>query len=413
MSVAISMPAAGNLVKWHRSLGDRVEAGDLLCEVETDKTVMEVLADSSGFIQKIFVQEGATSVAADAPLAVICSEAILEETAVVRPQPDAAPMELISKEPPAVVEQLNRGGRVFASPLARRLAKEEGLDLSRLVGSGPGGRIVERDVVSAFTPRRAQPTGDIGRQPERASMRPQEDREADPGFEAIPLDNMRKTIAERLLEAKRTIPHFYLTVDVRLDAVIELRKRLNDQAPKDGGDTPRFKLTMNDFVVKALAIALQQVREANAVWHGDRIMRFEVVDVGVAVAVDGGLFTPIVRKADQKSLSTISNEIKALAAQARNRRLQPSQYQGGVSTVSNLGMFGVKEFAAIINPPQSSILAIGASEERVLAVQGAQTIATMMSATLSCDHRVIDGALGAKLLSSLKALLESPMNLLV
>jgi pyruvate dehydrogenase E2 component (dihydrolipoamide acetyltransferase) len=295
----------------------------------------------------------------------------------------------------------------FVTPLARRLAGERGIDLSRVAGSGPYGRIVAADVERA-------PAGAAA--PAMASgMSAQQVKALYQGveFEEAPLDGMRRTIAARLTEAKQTIPHFYLTMDVDLDALLALREEANAGAPKKDGEAT-YKLSVNDFVIKALALALQRVPAANAAWAGDRILRFKHSDIGVAVALEGGLITPVIRNAEQKSLSTISNEMKALAERARARRLKPAEYQGGSTAISNLGMYGVREFSAIINPPHATILAVGAAQRRPVETgDGSMKFASMMTVTLSCDHRVVDGALGAELLSAFKSVIESPVRMLV
>jgi pyruvate dehydrogenase E2 component (dihydrolipoamide acetyltransferase) len=296
-------------------------------------------------------------------------------------------------------------GGTVVTPLARRLAGEGGIDLSRLSGSGPRGRIVAADIESAI----AKGGGRSAAQPTGASAAQVKALYQGVEFEEVPLDGMRATIARRLVEAKQTIPHFYLVADVTMDALLKIREEANAGAPKDS-----YKLSVNDFVIKALALALQRVPAANAVWAGDRILRFKHSDVGVAVAIDGGLLTPVLRNAEGKSLSAISNEMKDLAARAKEKKLKPAEYQGGASAISNLGMYGVREFSAIINPPHATILAVGAAQRRpVEAEDGSVKFVSQMTATLSCDHRVVDGALGAELLAVFKALIESPVRMLV
>jgi pyruvate dehydrogenase E2 component (dihydrolipoamide acetyltransferase) len=324
------------------------------------------------------------------------------------------------------------GGRVFASPLAKRVAKEAGIDIASVQGSGPHGRVVEKDVRAALSggakPAAAAPA------PAPAAAAPAPAQVAKPAapqlaqsasadqvkamfeagtYEEVPLDGMRRTIAKRLVESKQTVPHFYLSLDCELDALMALREQLNGAAGKDKDGKPAYKLSVNDFVIKALAIALQRVPAANAVWAEDRILKMKHSDVGVAVAIEGGLFTPVVRKAEQKTLTAISAEVKDMAGRARNRRLKPEEYQGGSTAVSNLGMFGIKNFQAVINPPQGTILAVGAGENRVVVKNGAPAVIQAMTVTLSCDHRVVDGALGAELLAAFKQLIESPMGMLV
>ncbi|GJD48453.1 Dihydrolipoyllysine-residue acetyltransferase component of pyruvate dehydrogenase complex [Methylobacterium crusticola] len=357
--------------------------------------------------------------------------------AVPSAKPGAAP-QAASAAPQAAARS---GGRVFASPLARRIAGQEGLDLARVAGSGPHGRVIERDVRAALRdgapgaapaaeagPREAAPEaaaprggaaapapGGAAAPPRAAGLTADQVKGMfEPGsYEEVPLDGMRRTIAKRLVESKQTVPHFYLSLDVELDALLALREQVNAGAGKDRDGKPAFKLSVNDFVIKALALALQRVPAANAVWAEDRILRLRHSDVGVAVAIEGGLFTPVIRRAEQKTLSTISAEMKDLAGRARTRKLKPGEYQGGTTAVSNLGMFGIKTFSAVINPPHGTILAVGAGEARVVARNGAPAVVQAMTVTLSCDHRVVDGALGAELLAAFKALVESPMGMLV
>jgi pyruvate dehydrogenase E2 component (dihydrolipoamide acetyltransferase) len=302
-------------------------------------------------------------------------------------------------------------GGTTVTPLARRLAAEGGIDLSRIKGSGPHGRIVAHDVQSAMASGagRAAPAMAAGASADQVKALYQ-----GVPHEEVPLDGMRRTIAARLMEAKQTIPHFYLTADVTLDALMKLREEANVGAPKDSDGTLAYKLSLNDFVIKALALALQRVPAANAVWAGDRILRFQHSDVGVAVAIEGGLLTPVIRQAEQKSLSAISNEMKQLAARAREKKLKPAEYQGGSAAISNLGMYGVREFAAIINPPHATILAVGSARRApVEADDGSVKFVSQMSVTLSCDHRVVDGALGAELLAAFRSMIESPVRMLV
>ncbi len=299
-------------------------------------------------------------------------------------------------------------GGTSVTPLARRLASEAGIDLSRLRGSGPHGRIVARDVAEAPRPAARAPLPEgLSADQVKALFDPA-------GYEEVPLDAMRKTIAARLQQAKQTIPHFYLTTDITIDRLIALREEANAAAPKDRDGKALFKLSLNDFIIRALALALQQVPAANAVWAGDRILRLKHSDIGVAVAIDGGLIAPVIRNAEAKSLSALSAEMKELASRARDKKLKPAEYQGGSSAISNLGMYGVREFAAIINPPQATILAVGAARRQAVERQdGGVAFASMLTATLSCDHRVVDGALGAELLAAVKALLETPVTILV
>jgi pyruvate dehydrogenase E2 component (dihydrolipoamide acetyltransferase) len=321
----------------------------------------------------------------------------------------AAPIELFRevRTPERNFGPARLSGGITVTPLARRLAGENGIDLSRITGSGPRGRIVARDVESRITQAGASAPA-AG--PSASDILPLY---RDVPSEEIPLDGMRKTIAARLTEAKQTIPHFYLTADIGMDALLKVRAEANAAAPKQDGE-PAYKISVNDFVIKALALALKRVPAANAIFAQDRTLRFQRADIGVAVALEGGLITPVIRAADEKSLSAISNEMRSLADRARDKKLKPEEYQGGVSAISNLGMYGVRDFAAIINPPQSTILAVGATQRRpVETADGGLRFASQMTVTLSCDHRVIDGALGAQLLAALKGYLEQPVTMLV
>ena len=466
MPIKVLMPALsptmekGNLAKWLKQEGDSVKPGDVLAEIETDKATMEVEAVDEGTLAKIVVPEGTSDVPVNDLIALIAEEG--EDPAKVevpadgggaptRPQDEAPKGEAPKAEskaeaekeapaaPPAMSEaapapskappvpKTGSGERIFASPLARRIARDAGLDLKAVKGSGPHGRIIERDVRAAIekgvgkaeaaapaakpeAPKAAAPAGAMAQGmsvDQVKAMYPAD------SYEEVSLDGMRKTIAKRLLESKQTIPHFYLTLDIELDALMALRKQLNDAATKDKDGNPAYKLSVNDFVIKALALSLQKVPDANAVWAEDRILRFRHSDVGVAVAIDGGLFTPVIRAAETKSLSAISAQMKDLAGRARNKRLKPEEYQGGTTAVSNLGMFGIREFSAVINPPHATILAVGAGEKRVVVKDDAPAVVQAMSVTLSCDHRVVDGALGAELLQSFKGLIENPMGMLV
>jgi len=427
--------AEGKITKWFKSAGDAVKPGDNLFEIETDKTSMEVPAISAGVLSQINVQVGEV-VKVGAVVAVISGASGATSTAPVAPAPVSAPSpppKAAAGPPAAVVQHVMKASGpmdpffevrtpernyspaklasgTFVTPLARRLAGERGIDLSRINGSGPHGRVVAADVESAISSGagRGAPAMATGASPEQVKALYQ-----GVEFEEVPLDGMRKTIASRLTEAKQTIPHFYLTMDVELDALLALREEANAGAPKKGGEAA-YKLSVNDFVIKALALALQRVPAANAVWAGDRILRFKHSDVGVAVALDGGLITPVIRNAEQKSLSAISGEMKELAGRARDKKLKPAEYQGGASAISNLGMYGVREFSAIINPPHATILAVGAAQRRpVETAGGGVRFVSQMSVTLSCDHRVVDGALGAELLAAFKALVDSPVRMLV
>jgi pyruvate dehydrogenase E2 component (dihydrolipoamide acetyltransferase) len=424
----------GKITVWFKSLGDSISPGDNLFEIETDKVSMEVPAIEAGVLSEIRVTEGEI-----APVGAIVGVIGAAGSGVASaPVKSAAPASAAAASPPSGYENVpeppaptaagpikldpffevrtparNFGparlsGGTSVTPLARRLASEAGIDLSRLRGSGPHGRIVARDIKDAPRPTARAALGEgLGTDQVKALYDPA-------GYEEVPLDSMRKTIAARLQQAKQTIPHFYLTTDIAIDRLIALREEANAGAPKDRDGNPAFKLSLNDFIIRALAQALQQVPAANAAWAGDRILRFKHSDVGVAVALDGGLIAPIIRNAETKSLSALSAEMKGLAARARDKKLKPAEYQGGSSAISNLGMYGVREFAAIINPPQATILAIGASRRQAIErPDGGVAFASMLTATLSCDHRVVDGALGAQLLAAIKALLETPVAMLV
>ncbi|HXW71138.1 MAG TPA: pyruvate dehydrogenase complex dihydrolipoamide acetyltransferase [Methylocella sp.] len=437
MPIDILMPALsptmekGNLTRWLKKEGDAIKPGDVLAEIETDKATMEVEAVDEGMLSKILVPEGTADVPVNQVIGLIAGEGEASKpTPSVPPKAttssgsSAAPVQAAAS--PALHEAKGEGParhngeagpRIFASPLARRLAKEAALDLTTLQGSGPHGRIIERDVRAALERRPAPMAEAKEEKPLAEPVRAPSDELIKQNFRAgsfeeIPHDLMRKTIARRLVEASRTIPHFYLSADCEIDVLISLREAVNDAAPKDKEGKPAYKISINDFVVKALAIALIRVPDANATWTESAMLRHQEADVGVAVAIPGGLITPVVRAAESKSLSTISNEIKDFSARARARKLRPEEYQGGTTAVSNLGMYGIKNFSAIINPPQATILAVGAGEQRVVVKNGAPAIATIMSVTLSCDHRVVDGALGAQLLAAFKSLIERPAGML-
>jgi pyruvate dehydrogenase E2 component (dihydrolipoyllysine-residue acetyltransferase) len=440
--------AEGKIVKWFKSAGDAVKPGDNLFEIETDKTSMEVPATSAGTLSEIRFQVGETA-KVGAVVAVITGEGGAGKatgTPVAPAPPPFAPAQAGAQgqSTGARREELGsrlRGderenGRNFAyphmdpfrevrtparnygpaklpggatvTPLARRLAGERGIDLSRISGSGPHGRIVARDVESAAP---AAVGAAMLRSATAAQVKALYEGVA---YEEVPLDAMRRTIAARLTEAKQTIPHFYLTSDIDVGRLIAMREEANAAAPKDTNGEPAFKLSLNDFIIKAWAAALTRVPAANAVFADDRILRFAHADVGVAVALDGGLITPVVRNADQKSLTAISAEMRDLSTRARAKKLKPAEYQGGASAISNLGMYGVREFAAIINPPQATLLAVGAARRApVEAEDGSVKFVSRMTVTLSCDHRVVDGALGAQLLAAFKSLVEMPVTFLV
>jgi pyruvate dehydrogenase E2 component (dihydrolipoamide acetyltransferase) len=430
--------AEGKISTWFKQVGDAVKPGDNLFEIETDKVSMEVPATAAGVIAEIRVATGeiapvgaivaviadAAGAAAAAPVAGRAappqsppapsrSAAFTAQSSA--PALSASPARPLMLDPFREVRTPERnfgsarlpGGEVI-TPLARRLAGERGIDLSTVKGSGPHGRVVARDVEAAASGRRAAaPIAAASASQILALYR-------DTPFEQVPLDAMRRTIAARLVQAKQTIPHFYLTLDVVIDDLLKVREEANAAAPKGKNGEPAFKLSLNDFVIKALALALQRVPQANAVWAEDRILRFRQSDIGVAVAIDGGLLTPVVRKAETKSLGAISMEMRDLAARARDRKLAPTEYQGGATAISNLGMYGIREFAAIVNPPHATILAVGAGQRRpVEQADGGFAFATQMTVTLSCDHRVVDGATGAELLAAFKGFIEQPVTMLV
>ncbi len=439
MATEILMPALsptmeeGTLAKWLVKEGDTVSAGDLLAEIETDKATMEFEAVDEGVIGKILVAEGAQGVKVNTPIAVLLEEGeSLDDTKPASaPQPEAAkaadagaeaapkPQAAGASEAPAPAPAAPRaadGGRIFASPLARRIAAEKGLDLAQVKGSGPHGRIVKADVEAARPGAAAAPAAAAAAKPAApapaaAPAGPSAETilkiYADRETEEVALDGMRRTIAARLSEAKQTIPHFYLRRSAKLDALMAFRKTLNDQLGARG-----VKLSVNDFIIKACALALQDVPDANAVWAGDRILKLKPSDVAVAVAVEGGLFTPVLRDAQQKTLSALSSEMKDLANRAKTRKLAPHEYQGGSFAISNLGMFGIENFDAVINPPHGAILAVGAGIQTPVVEDGAVVVRNVMSMTLSVDHRVIDGALGAQLLEAIVGYLENPLSML-
>ena len=441
MPINILMPALsptmekGNLSKWLKREGDKVKAGDVIAEIETDKATMEYEAVDDGTLAKIVVPEGTVDVPVNQVIAVLASEgedvkvaaAGAGKAAPPKPQPAPAaapkaapaPQAAPAKAPPAPAAApapsgAGQSNRVFASPLARRLAKEAGIELGRIAGSGPHGRIIARDVDAAKSGKGLRPAGAPAAAPP-SSMSDQQIRALfeDGSYEVVPHDGMRRTIAQRLTASTQTVPHFYLTVDCDIGRLLAAREEINAAAPKDKDGKPAYKLSVNDFVIKALALALQRVPDANASWTDSGMLKHRHSDIGVAVALPGGLITPIVRQAEAKSLSAISNETKDLVARARARKLKPNEYQGGTSAVSNLGMYGIREFTAVINPPHATILAVGAGEERAVARGGKIEAAQMMTVTLSCDHRAVDGALGAELIGAFKTLIENPMMMVV
>ncbi len=447
MPINITMPALsptmeeGNLAKWLVKEGDKVKSGDVIAEIETDKATMEVEAVDEGIVAKIVVPAGTEAVKVNALIAILAeegedvaaaaagggsaapkAEAAPAPKAEAAPSPAAAPAAAPAPAAASAAPAASSGERVFASPLARRLAKEAGLDLKAVSGSGPKGRVVKSDVEKAVStggakaaPAPAAAASTAAPAPVLAKGASEEavlKNFAEGSYELVPHDGMRKTIAKRLQESKQTIPHFYVSVDCELDALMALRAQLNAAAPEKDGK-PAYKLSVNDMVIKALALALRDVPDANVSWTDTNMVKHKHADVGVAVSIPGGLITPIIRKAEEKSLSTISNEMKDLGKRAKDRKLKPEEYQGGTTAVSNMGMMGVKSFSAVVNPPHATILAVGAGEERVVVKKGEMKVANVMTVTLSTDHRCVDGALGAELLGAFKRYIENPMGMLV
>ena len=414
MPIDILMPALsptmekGNLARWLKKEGEKIKPGDVLAEIETDKATMEVEAIEEGVLAKIVVPEGTADVPVNDVIGLIAGEGEDAKSVENRTVPAKEKTPDVPTATSAAAPALNgdSGPRIFASPLARRIAKESGLDLASIRGSGPHGRIVERDVKAALAHAPAAVPAQDTKSPSVPLSAPPD------SFQEIPHDSMRKTIARRLVEASRTIPHFYLTTDCNLDALMALREAINAAAPNTSEGKPAYKISVNDFIIKAMAMALIRVPDANAAWTETAMLKHKHADIGVAVAIPGGLITPIVRAAETKSLSVISNEMKDFSARARARKLMPEEYQGGSTSVSNLGMFGIKSFSAIINPPQATVLAVGAAEHRIIVKEGAPAVATLMCVTLSCDHRAVDGVLGANLLAAFKDLIEKPAGML-
>ncbi|CAA7616949.1 Dihydrolipoyllysine-residue acetyltransferase component of pyruvate dehydrogenase complex [Candidatus Terasakiella magnetica] len=419
MPVNILMPALsptmteGNLAKWLKAEGDTVKSGEVLCEIETDKATMEFEAADDGVLGKILVPGGTSGVKVNQAIAVLLLDGEDASAIVSAPAPAVAaaptavaPAPAVAAAPTAVAASAPAGDRVFASPLAKRIAKDGNVDLKTVAGSGPHGRIVKADVEAAIAAGPAKPIAVPAPTAAKPAPIPVVASPFEPAFEEIPNTSMRKVIARRLTEAKSTIPHFYLSIDCELDALLKVRADLN-------GRSDAYKLSVNDFVVRAVALALKKVPAANASWGEEAIKRYKDVDISVAVATPTGLITPIVHHADHKGLAEISNEMKALAAKARDGKLKPEEFQGGGFTISNLGMFGIKDFAAIINPPQGCILAVGAGEQRPVVKAGALAVATVMTCTLSVDHRVVDGAVGAEFLAAFKKLVEDPLSMLL
>ena len=450
MPTNILMPALsptmekGNLAKWLKKEGDKVKAGDVIAEIETDKATMEVEAVDEGTLAKIVVAAGTPDVPVNQVIAVLAGEGEdanaaaasagkapapapatpkpAAAAAAAAPTPQAAkPATAPAPAPapaPATVSHAPSGAKVASSPLARRLARDAGIDISRVQGTGPHGRVIARDVESARAGGglRAPSVAPAAGAPSIApSMSDQQIRALyeEGSYEVVPHDGMRRTIAQRLTASTQTVPHFYLTVDCNIGKLLTAREEINASAPKGKDGKPAYKLSVNDFVIKALAVALQRVPDANVSWTEGGTLKHKHSDIGVAVALPGGLITPIIRQAETKSLSTISNEGKDLIARARGKKLKPNEYQGGTSSVSNLGMYGIKDFTAVINPPQSTILAVGVGEERAIVKNGKIEAAHIMSVTLSCDHRSVDGALGAELIGAFKALIENPVMMVV
>lgn len=453
MPINILMPALsptmekGNLAKWLKKEGDKVKSGDVIAEIETDKATMEVEAVDEGTIAKILVPEGTQDVPvndviavlagdgedvkaaanagggaaapapkpAEAPKPAAVAAAPAPAAAAPAPKPAAAP----APQPPvAPAAQANGHARVFSSPLARRLAKEAGIELGRITGSGPHGRVIARDVAEAKSGKGLKAPAAAPATAGPAAAPSMSDKQIlalfEPGsYDVVPHDGMRRTIAQRLTASVQTIPHFYLTIDCDIGKLLAAREEINAAAPKDKEKKPLYKISVNDFVIKAMAVALQKIPNCNVSWTEGGMLKHKHSDVGVAVAMPGGLITPIIRKAETKTLSTISNEMKDFAARARARKLKPEEYQGGTTAVSNLGMYGINHFTAVINPPHASILAVGTSEERPVVRGGKIEIASIMSVTLSCDHRAIDGALGAELIGAFKQLIENPVMMMV
>jgi pyruvate dehydrogenase E2 component (dihydrolipoamide acetyltransferase) len=452
MPTNILMPALsptmekGNLARWLKKEGDKVKSGDVLAEIETDKATMEYEAVDEGTLAKIVVPEGTQDVAVNAVIAVLAGEGEDVKAAANAARPAAAPAPKAAEAPkpaakaeapkpsalapqaapqpkPAVSPALqpavaSGGNRIFSSPLARRLAKEAGVDLARVQGSGPHGRVIARDIAEAKSGKGLRAAPSVGAPPGAPSSQTMSDQHIralyeEGSYDLVPHDGMRRTIAQRLTAATQSMPTFYLTIDCDIGKLTAAREEINAAAPKTQDGKPAYKLSVNDFVIKALALALQRIPEANVSWTEAAMLKHKHSDIGVAVALPFGLITPIIRNAESKSLSAISNEMKDLAARAKAKKLKPQEYQGGTSSVSNLGMYGIKDFTAVINPPQSSILAVGTGEERAVVRNGQLAVATIMSVTLSCDHRAIDGALGAELITAFKRLIENPVMMVV
>jgi pyruvate dehydrogenase E2 component (dihydrolipoamide acetyltransferase) len=446
MPINILMPALsptmekGNLAKWLKKEGEAVKAGDVIAEIETDKATMEVEAVDEGTLARILVAEGAQDIPVNQPIAVLLEEG--EDKSALAEAPKAAPLPAAAKPaeaapPPPLKTEASKAepapkekpvtpaatatppagtSRLFASPLAKRLAKDGGIDLAQVRGSGPHGRVVKSDVEavkSGKAPLVPAPTGAPAAVIAPSMTDAQVMKLFEEGsYEVVPHDNVRKVIAKRLIESKQTIPHYYLTIDTEIDALLALRKEINAAAPRDKAGDPIWKVSLNDLIIKALALALQRVPDANVTWTDSGMLKHKRSDVGVAVSIPSGLITPVVRHAETKRISEISNEMKDFVARARARKLAPHEYQGGTTAVSNLGMYGIKDFAAVINPPHATILAVGAGIEKPVVKKGEIKVATVMSVTLSADHRAVDGALGAEFLGAFKTLIEKPAAML-
>ena len=454
MPINILMPALsptmekGNLAKWLKKEGDKVKSGDVIAEIETDKATMEVEAVDEGTIAKILVPEGTQDVPVNDVIAVMAGDGEDVKAAAsagggaapaakpaeapkaaeapkpaeaVKPAPAAEPKPAAAPTPQpaaAPAAQANGHARIFSSPLARRLAKEANIDIGRINGTGPHGRVVARDVEEAKSGKGLKGPAAVPATAGPSIAPSMSDKQIlalyEPGsYEIVPHDGMRRTIAQRLTASVQNVPHFYLTIDCDIGKLLAAREEINAAAPKDKEKKPLYKISVNDFVIKAMAVALQKIPNCNVSWTEGGMLKHKHSDVGVAVAMPGGLITPIIRKAETKTLSTISNEMKDFAARARARKLKPEEYQGGTTAVSNLGMYGINHFTAVINPPHASILAVGTSEDRPVVRGGKIEIAQMMSVTLSCDHRAIDGALGAELIGAFKQLIENPVMMMV
>lgn len=426
MSTNILMPALsptmteGKLSRWLKKEGEEVKSGDVLAEIETDKATMEVEAVDEGFLAKIVVPDGTEGVAVNAVIGVLTETKDEKlDAPKAAPKAEAAPKQEPKKEEPKPAEKTaapapaHDEGRIFASPLAKRMAKQAGIDLATIKGSGPNGRIVKADLEGAPAKPEAAPAPAAPAAAAPAAK--PAPAAAAPAIAAphtkIPNSTMRKVIARRLTESKQTVPHFYLSSNFEIDALLKLRAELNAKSPKDGAGA--FKLSVNDLIIKACAVALRRHPNVNASYTEEAIIQYTDVDISIAVAIPDGLITPIIRKADSQGLAAISNSMKDLGARAKSGRLKPEEFQGGGFSISNLGMFGIPEFSAIINPPQGAILAVGAGEKRAVVKNDAIVIATMMTVTLSCDHRVVDGALGAEFLATLKGIIEEPLSLML